>query len=184
MTTTTAAAMTARTAGRLRSWLAVRHSLRSEAAAVLVVYGLYELARGLVVGETAEADRHARQIVALERSPHLFVEANVQHAARALPGLTSLVGIAYLTLHLAVTAAMLLWLHVAPPRSHSFAPHFCSQADSPSSVSSSTRRRRRVWPGSASPTPSRTATSTSTRVSLARPTSPTPPSPACTSATL
>jgi len=120
MTTTTAASMTARTAGRLRSWLAVRHSLRSEAAAVLVVYGLYELARGLVVGETAEADRHARQIVALERSPHLFVEANVQHAARALPGLTSLLGIAYLTLHLAVTAAVLLWLHQRRPTAFPF----------------------------------------------------------------
>jgi PAP2 superfamily len=120
MTTTTAASMTARTAGRLRSWLSVRHSLRSEAAAVLVVYGLYELARGLVVGEAAEADRHARQIVALERSPHLLVEANVQHAARALPGLTSLLGIAYLTLHLAVTAAVLLWLHQRRPTAFPF----------------------------------------------------------------
>src|SRR5207244_5050117 len=77
-------AMTARTAGGLRSWLSVRHSLRSEAAAVLVLYGLYELARGLVVGDTAEADGPAHQLIAIERSLHLFLEANVQQAAHAV----------------------------------------------------------------------------------------------------
>lgn len=121
MTTTAAASMTARTAGRLGSWLSVRHSLRSEAAAVLALYGLYELARGLVVGDAEEADRHAQRLVALERSLHLFVEANVQRAAHALPGLTSLLGIAYLTLHLAVTAGVLVWLHQRRPAAFSFA---------------------------------------------------------------
>jgi hypothetical protein len=111
MTTTAAAAIAARTAAQLRGWLSVRHSLRAEAIAVLVLYGLYELARGLVVGDPAEAERHAHRLVALERSLHLFVEANLQRAAHALPGLTSLLDVAYLTLHLAVTAAVLLWLH-------------------------------------------------------------------------
>src|SRR6266487_4650486 len=97
--------------GRLRSWLSARHSLRDEAAVVLVLYGLYELGRGLVVGNAAEAERHAHRLVALERSLHLFVEANLQRAAHTLPGLTSLLDVAYLTLHLAVTAAVLLWLH-------------------------------------------------------------------------
>jgi PAP2 superfamily len=121
MSTTAAASMTARTAGRLGSWLSLRHSLRSEAAAVLALYGLYELARGLVVGDAEEADRHAQRLVALERSLHLFVEANVQRAAQALPGLTSLLGIAYLTLHLAVTAGVLVWLHHRRPAAFSFA---------------------------------------------------------------
>jgi len=58
------------------------------------MYSLYELARGLVVGDTAEAHRHGLRLVALERSLHLFLEANVQHAAHALPGLTSLLGTA------------------------------------------------------------------------------------------
>jgi len=57
-----------RTAGPFGSWLSVRHALRAEAALVLVLYGLYELARGMVVGNAAEAVRHARQLVALERS--------------------------------------------------------------------------------------------------------------------
>src|SRR3989442_11116967 len=102
MSAAAAAALAARIAGRLRDWLSVRHSLRSEAAMVLGLYGVYELACGLVVGNAAEADRHARRLIALERSLHLFLEVNVQRAAHTLPGLTSLLGIAYLTLHLAV----------------------------------------------------------------------------------
>jgi hypothetical protein len=85
--TAAAASMTARTAGRLGSWLSVRHSLRTEAATVLALYGLYELARGLLVGAAAQADRHAHRLVAL-----------VQRAAHAFPGLTSLLGLANLTL--------------------------------------------------------------------------------------
>src|SRR5262249_22123456 len=110
-----AAAIPVWTADKLRNWLSARHSLPSEAAAVLGLYGLYELARGLVVGDAREADHHAHRVVALERWLHLFLEANLQHAARALPGLTSLLGIAYLTLHLAVTAGVLLWLHQRRP---------------------------------------------------------------------
>jgi PAP2 superfamily len=104
--------------GRLGSWLSVRHSLRVEAAGALTLYGLYELARGLVVADTAEADGHAHRLAALERSLHLFVEANVQRAVQALPGLTSLLGVAYLTLHLA--AGVLLWLHRRRPEGFPF----------------------------------------------------------------
>jgi len=105
---------------RLRRWLLVRHSLGLEAALVVTLYGGYELARGLVVGNTKEADRHAGQLVALERSLHLFAEGRVQHAADALPGLAGLLGVAYLTLHLAVTAVALLWLHQRRPTAFPF----------------------------------------------------------------
>ena len=107
-------------AGRLQRWLSTRHPLRSEAAAVLILYGFYELARGLVVSDAGEADHHAREVVTLERWLHLFHEANVQHSARALPGLTTLLGSAYLTLHLAVTAGVLLWLHRRRPAAFAF----------------------------------------------------------------
>ena len=96
-------------------WLSTRHALRVEAAAVLGLYGVYELARGLVVGDARDADHHARQVVAVERWLHLFLEANVQHAARSLPGFTNLLGAAYLTLHLGVTAGVLVWLHQRRP---------------------------------------------------------------------
>jgi hypothetical protein len=111
MTTAAIGSPSMRTVGRLGAWLSVRHSLRMEAVGALTLYGLYELARGLVGPDTAQADAHAHRLVALERSLHLFVEANVQRAVQTLPGLTSLLGVAYLTLHLAVTAGVLLWLH-------------------------------------------------------------------------
>jgi hypothetical protein len=110
-----AASMPARTAGRLRSWLSVRHSLPAEAAVVLALYGLYEVARGLVVGEAGDAVRHARELIALERSLQVFVEARVQDTAHALPGLIDLLSVSYLTLHLAGTVAVLLWLHRRRP---------------------------------------------------------------------
>jgi hypothetical protein len=55
MTTAAATAIPARAAGRVGTWPSLRHSLPGEATAVLALYGLYELARGLVVGDTAEA---------------------------------------------------------------------------------------------------------------------------------
>jgi len=111
MTTAAISSPSIRSFGRLASWLSVRHSVRREAAVALTLYGLYELARGLVGADRAEADAHAHRLVALERSLHLFAESNLQRAAQTLPGLTSLLGVAYLTLHLAVTAGVLLWLH-------------------------------------------------------------------------
>jgi hypothetical protein len=118
--TTTAASTAIRGASRLRGWLSLRHSLRSEAVVVLALYGLYELARGLVVADTTEADRHARRLVALERPLHLLFEASVQRGAHAVPGLTGLLGVAYLTLHLAATAGVLLWLHQRRPAAFPF----------------------------------------------------------------
>jgi hypothetical protein len=105
---------------RLQGWLSLRHSLRVEALLVLGLYGFYELARGLVVGEPGEAEQHAHRLVALERSLHVFREADVQRAAHALPGLTGLLGTAYLTLHMAVTVAVLLWLHQRRPAAFAF----------------------------------------------------------------
>ena len=107
--------MSARPVGRLGSWLSVRHSLRAEAAVVLVLYGLYELARGMVVGDAAVAVRHARQVVTLERSTGVFIEARMQDAAQAFPGLIDLLSISYLTFHLIVTVVVLLWLHRRRP---------------------------------------------------------------------
>jgi hypothetical protein len=104
MTTAAISPPSPRSFGLLGSWLSVRHSLRVEAAAALTLYGLYELTRDLVVSDSAQADAHAHRLVALERSLYLFVESNVQRAVQTLPGVTSLLGVAYLTLHLTVTA--------------------------------------------------------------------------------
>ena len=58
--------------GRLPRWLSVRHSLRTEAVAVLALYGLYELTRGLVLGDADVASAHANRLVAVKRSLHLL----------------------------------------------------------------------------------------------------------------
>jgi len=120
MTTAAVSSPSIRSFGRLGAWLSVRHSLRMEAAVALTLYGLYELARDLVAADRAQADAHAHRLVALERSLHLFAEANVQRAVQNLPGLTSLLGVAYLTLHLAVTVGVLLWLHRRRPNAFPF----------------------------------------------------------------
>src|SRR5262245_55410981 len=120
MTTAAIRSPSFRTGGQAACWLNVRHSFPAEAAAALTLYGLYELARGLVGRDTAEADAHAHRVVALERSLHLFVEANVQRAVQTVPGLSSLFGVADLTLHLTVTAGVLLWLHRRRPEGYPF----------------------------------------------------------------
>jgi hypothetical protein len=96
-------------------WLAARHSLAVEAAAVVVLYALYEATRGLVAGDPSAAFQHAQLIASYERTMHIFVEADVQHAAQAVPGLVGTLGLFYLTLHLGVTIAYLLWLHRRRP---------------------------------------------------------------------
>lgn len=82
---------------------------------MLALYAAYELARALVAGDASVAQRHAHEIVAIERSLNLFVEGQVQRTADALPGLIDVLGVAYLTLHLAVTVGVLLWLHRRRP---------------------------------------------------------------------
>ena len=99
----------------IRRFLATRHSLRIEAAGVLLLYAAYEASRGLVAGSSRAAVDHAREVASLERGLHIFVEPNVQHAAQTVPGLVGLLGAAYLTLHLSATAALLFWLHQRRP---------------------------------------------------------------------
>jgi len=98
-----------------RALLSTRHSLRVEAVIVLGFYALYEVSRGLVVGDEQAAVQHARAVVALERSLHLFVEHDVQRAAYAVPGLIETLGGMYLAFHLAVTGGYLVWLHQRRP---------------------------------------------------------------------
>ncbi len=107
-------------AAHRRGWLSRRHSLPIELATILGLYAVYEATRGLVAGDAPVALRHAQEIVSLERSLHIFVEEPVQHAAQAVPGLMGTLGFAYLTLHLSVTAGLLLWLHRRRPAAFPF----------------------------------------------------------------
>jgi hypothetical protein len=101
-----------------RGWLSTRHSLPIEMAMVVGVYAAYEATRGFAAGDADVALRHAQDIVSLERSLHVFVEGHVQHVAQAVPGLIGTLSLAYLTLHLTVTGALLLWLHRRRPAAY------------------------------------------------------------------
>ena len=82
-----------------------------EVATLVGLYGIYELVRGQGNATLPTARAHTDEIVALERHLHLFGERAVQNAAHVLPGLPTLLGAAYITLHFLGTAVFLVWLH-------------------------------------------------------------------------
>jgi hypothetical protein len=102
----------------LPSVFARRHTLRIEAAGAVLLYALYDCSRGLVRRDRTEALTDARRIASLERTLHLFGETAVQRAAADVPLLVGTLGIAYLTLHLAVTGGVLVWLHTRRPAAY------------------------------------------------------------------
>jgi hypothetical protein len=95
-------------------------SLRAEALGVAVIYGTYEISRGLLTGDASTAIRHADDITRLERSLHLFIEPELQNVARAIPGMLRLFGVLYLTLHLGLTGLCLFWLYRRRPSAFAF----------------------------------------------------------------
>ena len=101
-----------------RGWLSRRHSLPIELTMVLGLYAVYEATRGLVAGDAHVALLHAQEVISFERSLHVFVEAPVQHAVLAVPGLIGTLGFAYLTLHLSLTGGLLFWLHRRRPAAY------------------------------------------------------------------
>jgi len=82
-----------------------------EVATLAALYAVYELVRGQGDATVALARAHTDWIVDLERSLHIFGERAVQHAAEAVPGVPTLLGIAYIVLHFAGTSAFLVWLY-------------------------------------------------------------------------
>ena len=120
MSTVAVSASAARAVGRVRTGLSMRHSLPGEAALVVAVYALYQTTRGVVAGDRTVAVRHAHDVVSIERSLHVFVEGNVQRAAEHVSGLIGTLGLAYLTLHLAITGSVLIWLHRRRPAEYPF----------------------------------------------------------------
>jgi PAP2 superfamily len=86
-----------------------------EVATLVVLYGVYELVRGQGHATLALARGHTDDIVALERHLHLFGEQTVQNAVDWIPGVPTLLGIAYIALHFVGTAVFLVWLHRTHP---------------------------------------------------------------------
>jgi PAP2 superfamily len=82
-----------------------------EVATLASLYGVYELVRGQGNATLAAARAHTDDIVAVERHLHVYGEQAFQKAVHALPGLPTLLGLAYITLHFVATGAALVWIH-------------------------------------------------------------------------
>jgi hypothetical protein len=82
-----------------------------EVATLAALYLVYELVRGQGHATVGSARAHTDWIVEVERRFHLFGERAVQHAADAVPGVPTLLGIAYIALHVLGTTAFLVWLY-------------------------------------------------------------------------
>lgn len=82
-----------------------------EAMFVAVLYLAGELVRGVARGGEPIAETHAATIVRLERSLHVFDEPAIQQATGHVGGLPTLLGYAYVSLHLAGTLAALVWVY-------------------------------------------------------------------------
>jgi hypothetical protein len=85
-----------------------------ELAGIVALYASYEGVRGFGSASLETARAHTASIVALERGSGVFVEQGIQAFVARLPVLPMLLGLAYMTLHFAATAAALVWVH----RSH------------------------------------------------------------------
>ena len=82
---------------------------------MVAFYIVYEVSRGIAVGDPGVALHHAHQVAQLEQSLSIFVEREVQVVAQAIPGLLGLLSVAYLTLHLTVSIGCLVWVYRCHP---------------------------------------------------------------------
>jgi membrane-associated phospholipid phosphatase len=98
-----------------RERVATRNHLVVEVLVVLGLYGAYQLSRGFANDSASLALDHANEIVSLERRLQLFHEGTLQDAVMRLPGMIDAFGLAYMSLHLGGTVAVLIWLYVRRP---------------------------------------------------------------------
>jgi hypothetical protein len=75
-------------------------------------YWLYRLARGMVYDQTIAAFTHARDIVQLERSTHVFIERSVQTWAVGTGFLDDAASWMYLNSHFVVTTCTLAFVYL------------------------------------------------------------------------
>ena len=75
-------------------------------------YWLYRLVRGQVFAQSAAAFDHARDIVSLEKSLHVFVEPSVQHWAIGTGVIDDIGSWMYLNTHFIVTTCALTYVYL------------------------------------------------------------------------
>jgi hypothetical protein len=95
----------------LTATLARPHRALAELSALVGLYGLYEVLRGTGGADFVLARAHTADIVSLERGLGLFHEKAIQDWAQGLPLMPLLLGTAYMSLHLLVTAGVVRWTY-------------------------------------------------------------------------
>src|SRR3954452_19414309 len=75
-------------------------------------YWLYRLVRGQVWDQSAAAFAHARDIVSLERSLHIFAEPSIQHWAIGTGFINDVGSWMYLNTHFVVTTCTLAFIYL------------------------------------------------------------------------
>lgn len=82
-----------------------------EAALCVAGYIVYSLLRGVVAGDQATASAHARQIIHLEQTLHLFREAAWQQWVLGVPGMARFWNGVYLWMHTPLVIFTLIYLY-------------------------------------------------------------------------
>jgi hypothetical protein len=83
-------------------------------------YLLYRLVEGIVGGNTVVAFAHARELISLERSLHIFVEPQIQAWATSSHLLVVVAAYVYINAQTTILIALLLYLYIAHNRSYYF----------------------------------------------------------------
>jgi hypothetical protein len=99
-----------------KGWLDVLRQISLFAA----VYVAYSLARGLVEGRATAAFQHARELISLERTLHLFVEPSVQAWASGSHLVMVVASWLYVNGQTSITIGGLLYLYLRHNRSFYF----------------------------------------------------------------
>jgi hypothetical protein len=100
------------------------HAGWQEIAALTLLYGVYELLRGVGSVNLASATEHAQRVVRLEGHLGVYSERTVQHFSEGIPMLSHTLATLYIALHVAGTIGVLFWVY----RSRRFAFPFVRTA--------------------------------------------------------
>jgi hypothetical protein len=95
----------------LRTTLSHPHRALVEVGGLAALYALYELVRGAGHTSLQAARAHADAIVSLERDLNVFHERAVQQWVQGIPVLPTMLGVAYMSLHLGATALVVRWVY-------------------------------------------------------------------------
>jgi len=85
-----------------------------------LAYLLYRLVEGAVASNPYVAFKHARQLISLERSLHIFVEPQIQAWATSSHLLVVIATYVYINAQTTILIALLLYLYIAHNRSYYF----------------------------------------------------------------